>query len=67
MLRRLPCNNENTEKLNVRDIGASIPSLSGFCYVEQIFAKVSELDYVTKELQRDDMNLADAEFLFDTV
>ncbi len=67
MLRRFLCAKDHLEKLNIRDIGSEISILSVVRYLEQLCAKFTELDCAKKELDSHNLNLTDAQVLFDTV
>ncbi len=67
MLSRFLAMKECLPKLGVREINQLIPSLSSVRKIEQVCSLLQELDVVTKELQRENLDLADVRILFDNV
>ena len=67
MLSRFIAMKECLPKLGVREIDQLIPSSGDFRKIEQVCSLLQELDVVTRELQRENLDLADVRNLFDTV
>ncbi len=67
MLRRFMDIKDILPKLEIEEIDLLIPPLAAVREIEKLCNIFEELDAVKKELQRNDLNLADVRALFDTV